>query len=123
MSHSPFLATALEAAAAAADVVRRYYQRNLSITIKADKSPVTEADVEVAVGGSVFRVEGWRYEPIVVELRPGDYPLTMSRDGRTVFEQPFQIDGGRDTILTAYDPSRLTDTAGPNPAGRGCRGP
>jgi histidinol-phosphatase len=46
MSHSPFLATALEAAAAAADVVRRYYQRNLSITIKADKSPVTEADVE-----------------------------------------------------------------------------
>jgi histidinol-phosphatase len=46
MSHSEFLATALEAAAAAADVVRRYYQRNLKITIKADKSPVTEADVE-----------------------------------------------------------------------------
>jgi histidinol-phosphatase len=46
MSHSEFLATALEAAAAAADVVRSYYQRNLEITIKADKSPVTEADVE-----------------------------------------------------------------------------
>jgi histidinol-phosphatase len=46
MPHSPFLSTALEAAAAAADVVRRYYQRNLTITIKADKSPVTEADVE-----------------------------------------------------------------------------
>ena len=46
MAHSEFLRTALEAASAAADVVRRYYQRNLKITIKADKSPVTEADVE-----------------------------------------------------------------------------
>jgi histidinol-phosphatase len=46
MAHSPFLATALEAARAAADVVRRYYQSNLAVTIKADKTPVTEADVE-----------------------------------------------------------------------------
>jgi len=46
MPHSPHLATALDAAHAAADVVRHYYQSNLAITIKADKSPVTEADVE-----------------------------------------------------------------------------
>jgi histidinol-phosphatase len=46
MSQSPFLTTALEAARAAADVVRRYYQSNLAVTIKADKTPVTEADVE-----------------------------------------------------------------------------
>jgi histidinol-phosphatase len=46
MNHSPFLSTALEAARAAADVVRRYYQSNLAVTIKADKTPVTEADVE-----------------------------------------------------------------------------
>jgi histidinol-phosphatase len=46
MGHSEFLTTALEAASAAADVIRRYYQRNLKITIKADKSPVTQADVE-----------------------------------------------------------------------------
>ena len=44
--NSPFLTTALEAARAAADVIRHYYQRNLQVTIKADKSPVTEADVE-----------------------------------------------------------------------------
>jgi len=44
--HSPYLDTALEAARAAADVVRRYYQSNLAVTIKADKTPVTEADVE-----------------------------------------------------------------------------
>ena len=46
MPHSPFLETALDAARAAADVVRHYYQSNLAITIKADKSPVTVADVE-----------------------------------------------------------------------------
>jgi len=46
MPQSEFLAAALEAARAADDVVRHYYQRNLKITIKADKSPVTEADIE-----------------------------------------------------------------------------
>jgi histidinol-phosphatase len=43
---SLFLTTALDAARAAAEVVRRYYQQNVAITIKADKSPVTQADVE-----------------------------------------------------------------------------
>ena len=46
MSDSPFLTTAIDAARAAADVIRRYYQQNLAVTIKADKSPVTDADVE-----------------------------------------------------------------------------
>lgn len=46
MNHSIFLGAALEAARAAADVIRRYYQRNLDVTIKSDKSPVTQADVE-----------------------------------------------------------------------------
>jgi histidinol-phosphatase len=43
---SAHLETALEAARAAAEVVRRYYQSNLAVSIKADKTPVTEADVE-----------------------------------------------------------------------------
>ena len=43
---SPFLDAALDAARAAAEVIRRYYQRNLEVVIKADKSPVTQADVE-----------------------------------------------------------------------------
>ncbi len=43
---SEFLTTALAAADAAAAVIRRYYQQNLSVTVKADKSPVTQADVE-----------------------------------------------------------------------------
>jgi histidinol-phosphatase len=39
------LAAALEAAEAAAQVIRALYQRNLQVITKADKSPVTEADV------------------------------------------------------------------------------
>lgn len=40
------LAAALEAARAATEVINRLYQRNLAVTIKADRSPVTEADVQ-----------------------------------------------------------------------------
>jgi len=46
VAHSEFLATALEASRAATEVVQRYYQRNVAVRIKADKSPVTAADVE-----------------------------------------------------------------------------
>jgi histidinol-phosphatase len=45
-THSPFLVTALDAARAAADVIRSHYRRNLEVVIKADKSPVTQADVD-----------------------------------------------------------------------------
>jgi histidinol-phosphatase len=39
------LQAALEAAHAAAEVIQGLYRRNLEVTLKADKSPVTEADV------------------------------------------------------------------------------
>jgi histidinol-phosphatase len=39
------LSAALDAARAAADVIRGFYQRNVRIEVKADKTPVTEADV------------------------------------------------------------------------------
>jgi histidinol-phosphatase len=45
MDQSNELKAALEAAEAGARVIRECYQRNLAVTIKADKSPVTEADV------------------------------------------------------------------------------
>jgi histidinol-phosphatase len=51
MKHSPELEAALEAAHKAAEIARSLYQRNIEVRIKADKSPVTEADVrcEVAI--------------------------------------------------------------------------
>ena len=39
------LQAALDAAHAAAEVIQGLYRRNLEVTLKADKSPVTEADV------------------------------------------------------------------------------
>jgi histidinol-phosphatase len=45
MNTSPELQAALAAAEAGARVIRECYQRNLAVSIKADKSPVTEADV------------------------------------------------------------------------------
>ncbi len=46
MANSQFLQAALDGAAAAAAVIRRLYQLNLEVRTKADKSPVTVADVE-----------------------------------------------------------------------------
>jgi histidinol-phosphatase len=40
------LNAALDAARAAAEVIRGFYQRNVKIEVKADKTPVTEADVK-----------------------------------------------------------------------------
>lgn len=45
MNFSPELQVALDAAAQAASIARSFYQHNLDVRIKADKSPVTEADV------------------------------------------------------------------------------
>lgn len=42
---SPELTAALDAARAAADVIRSMYQRSIAVKMKADRSPVTEADV------------------------------------------------------------------------------
>lgn len=44
--HSPELAAALAAANAAADISRAYYRGNVDVTTKADRTPVTQADVE-----------------------------------------------------------------------------
>jgi histidinol-phosphatase len=44
MTHSPEMQAALDAAEQAAAIARSLYQRNVAVRIKADKSPVTEAD-------------------------------------------------------------------------------
>ncbi|HTY50266.1 MAG TPA: inositol monophosphatase family protein, partial [Steroidobacteraceae bacterium] len=45
MSPSPELQAALDAAQAAAEVIRAWYGRRPEVTTKADQSPVTEADL------------------------------------------------------------------------------
>jgi histidinol-phosphatase len=46
MSTSHYLETALRAARAAEAVIRRYWEQGVEVTLKADESPVTRADVE-----------------------------------------------------------------------------
>lgn len=46
MSTSLYLETALRAARAAEAVIRRYWDKDVEVTLKADESPVTRADVE-----------------------------------------------------------------------------
>jgi histidinol-phosphatase len=43
---TPFLSTALAAAEAAGEIIRRLYRENLAVEYKADHSPVTRADLE-----------------------------------------------------------------------------
>jgi histidinol-phosphatase len=51
MKHSPELQAALDAAERAAAIARSLFQRNIEVRVKADKTPVTEADVrcEIAI--------------------------------------------------------------------------
>jgi histidinol-phosphatase len=44
--HSPELAAALDAARVAGDISRRYYRGDFTVRTKADRTPVTQADVE-----------------------------------------------------------------------------
>jgi histidinol-phosphatase len=46
MERSRFLQVALDAAAAAAEVIRHYYRDDVEVSLKADRTPVTRADVE-----------------------------------------------------------------------------
>jgi histidinol-phosphatase len=97
MAHSEFLATALEAAHAGAEVIRRYYQRNLQITLKADKSPVTQADVETeqvirAIIGQRFPTHGFYGEETGQSSLDAEYLwLVDPIDGTKAFvrEYPF----------------------------------
>jgi histidinol-phosphatase len=95
--HSPFLTTALEAARAAAEVIRRFYQRNAAVTIKADKTPVTEADVESekairAIIGERFPAHGFFGEETGQSALDAEYLwLVDPIDGTKAFvrEYPF----------------------------------
>jgi histidinol-phosphatase len=97
MPHSDFLATALEAAHAAAEVVRRYYQRNLQVTIKADKSPVTEADVETektirAVLAAKFPQHGFHGEETGTSALDADYVWFVDPiDGTKAFVREYPM--------------------------------
>jgi histidinol-phosphatase len=97
MVTSEFLAAALEAARAGAEVIRRYYQRNLQVTLKSDKSPVTQADVETeevirGIIGQRFPAHGFYGEETGQSALDAEYLwLVDPIDGTKAFvrEYPF----------------------------------
>lgn len=66
---------------------------------------VAESEVDVALGGIVYRIENRRYEPILCKLPAGRHELSMRRDGQVVYSESFDLDRGARLILTAWDPA------------------
>lgn len=78
MADSNFLSAAKQAAEAAAEIIRHYYQSGLDVQIKADASPVTQADVECeaaikSVLGAAFPEHGFYGEELGQESMDADY--------------------------------------------------
>ena len=97
MPHSAHLDAALEAARAAAEVVRHYYQGNLKVTLKADKSPVTEADVETektirAILAAKFPAHGFYGEETGQSAMDAEYVWVVDPiDGTKAFVREYPM--------------------------------
>jgi histidinol-phosphatase len=97
MPHSAHLDAALEAARAAAEVVRHYYQSNLKVTLKADKSPVTEADIETektirAILAAKFPAHGFYGEETGQSAMDAEYVWVVDPiDGTKAFVREYPM--------------------------------
>src|ERR1700689_5120696 len=97
MSDSPELQAALEAAEKAALIARSLYQRNIEIRIKADKSPVTEADVrcEMAIREIIeasFRAHGFYGEETGLDKQDAEYLWIINPiDGTKAFVREYPM--------------------------------
>jgi hypothetical protein len=67
---------------------------------------VSEANVEVSLGGRTFRIEERRFDPIVCELPAGCHVLVMTRHGRILYQEFFDVRPGQSLVLTAWNPER-----------------
>jgi histidinol-phosphatase len=97
MIHSPELRTALDAAEKAALIARSLYQRNIEIRIKADKSPVTEADVrcEMAIREIIearYPAHGFYGEETGLQRRDAEYLWIVDPiDGTKAFVREYPM--------------------------------
>jgi hypothetical protein len=65
---------------------------------------VGEPDVEVSVDDRTYAVGDLGDSPLELVLRAGRHTLRMSRGGRVLDEQSFDLQGGRDLILATWAP-------------------
>lgn len=80
---------------------------------------VTEPDVEVGVGGRTFRIKGRAEAPLVCELSPGRHELLVTRGGRVLYREMFEVPRGEGVVLTAWDATREPAGRATGIAGRG----
>jgi histidinol-phosphatase len=94
---SPYLPAALDAAQAAAEIIRKAYRKNFSVSYKADASPVTEVDVnaENAIKGLLkqrFPTHGFYGEETGRESADADYLwLVDPIDGTKAFVRGYPM--------------------------------
>ena len=97
MINSPELQAALDAAEKAALIARSLYQRNIEMRIKADKSPVTEADVrcEMAIREILearFPAHGFYGEETGMQRREAEYLWIVDPiDGTKAFVREYPM--------------------------------
>jgi histidinol-phosphatase len=97
MTRSEFLTTALDAAAAAAKIVQRYYRRGVDVRVKADASPVTAADVEAerairGIIGDRFPTHGFYGEETGISAPGSEYLwLVDPIDGTKAFVREYAM--------------------------------
>ncbi len=97
MGQSLFLRTALTAARAAEVIVRKYYKSGLAAQLKADNSPVTQADVESeaairAVLSAEFPEHGFYGEELGQESLDADYVWLIDPiDGTKAFVRGYPV--------------------------------
>lgn len=77
---------------------------------------VTEPNVQIDVGGRLFRVGANFHEPIVCDLPAGEYQLTMTRDSTLLYAVHFSIEGGEEQVLATWKPPDMNTSRNGNGA-------
>jgi hypothetical protein len=63
---------------------------------------VVEPDVEVRVDDVTYPIVGTVYDPIECQLPVGGHRLVMCRGDEVLLDEPFEVEPGRDVVLTAW---------------------
>src|SRR5882757_7310801 len=65
---------------------------------------VNEPDIDLTVGTHTYLIKRIPYDPIVCELATGWHELTVTKHGRVLSRQRFEVEGGQTVVLVACDP-------------------
>jgi hypothetical protein len=58
---------------------------------------------DLNVDDATYQIKSLSETPVVCNLEPGRHVVTLSRDGRIVYEEKFSLDAGEELVLTAWE--------------------